>query len=287
MFFKTVLILFLGAVQESSQFDLNDFMLPLKDHFYLNNPFIISESGFNNGKNLFKKFSNHGEYVSFKKSSADISGKSRFKSDIILIPNSFKEFVNEVDYLKPYQNKIIAILDSILFEQVLEKIGLEINQEIYFVKASTNEIFESYIINGVGIKRKLGKLCKDEFVWEPDITLSFIARRSNFQGLILNAFTEEGGRDLMIDSKYRKIAPHFESNQTYLVNGFISGMHHDILKLLELNLNFTTLLYKPKKTVWGFVSSDNGTITGTGMIGKIYKKQADFILANVALIYER
>lgn len=217
----------------------------------------------------------------------DISGKSRFKSDIILIPNSFKEFVNEVDYLKPYQNKIIAILDSILFEQVLEKIGLEINQEIYFVKASTNEIFESYIINGVGIKRKLGKLCKDEFVWEPDITLSFIARRSNFQGLILNAFTEEGGRDLMIDSKYRKIAPYFESNQTYLVNGFISGMHHDILKLLELNLNFTTLLYKPKKTVWGFVSSDNGTITGTGMIGKIYKKQADFILANVALIYER
>ena len=91
----------------------------------------------------------------------------------------------------------------------------------------------------------------------------------------------------MIDSKYRKIAPYFESNQTYLVNGFIFGMHHDILKLLELNLNFTTLLYKPKKTVWGFVSSDNGTITGTGMIGKIYKKQADFILANVALIYER
>ena len=286
MFFKTVLILFLGAVQESwaKQFD---FILPLKDHFYINNPFIISESRFNDEMNLFKKFSNHGEYVSFKKSSADISGKSRFKSDIILIPNSFKEFVNEVDYLKPYQNKIIAILDSILFEQVLEKIGLEINQEIYFVKASTNEIFESYIINDVGIKRKLGKLCKDEFVWEPDITLSFIARRSNFQGLILTAFTEEGGRDLMIDSKYRKIAPYFESNQTYLVNGFISGMHHDILKLLELNLNFTTLLYKPKKTVWGFVSSDNGTITGTGMIGKIYKKQADFILANVALIYER
>ena len=104
MFFKTVLILFLGAVQESwaKQFD---FILPLKDHFYINNPFIISESRFNDEKNLFKKFSNHGEYVSFKKSSADISGKSRFKSDIILIPNSFKEFVPNHTAAYTFQNE--------------------------------------------------------------------------------------------------------------------------------------------------------------------------------------
>ena len=196
MFIKAVLLLFLGTIRESWQFD---FILPLKDHFYLNNPLIISKSGLEYEKEIFKEFSNQGEYVSFKKRFAMVPDRSRFKCDIIFIPSSWNELVHELNYLKPYQSRIITILDNLLHEEVLKKLELEINQEIYFLNSLTNEIFESYVINGIRIKRKLGNLTKSEFHWDTGINPSFIARRSNFRGLILTAFTEASGRDLMIE----------------------------------------------------------------------------------------
>ena len=55
------------------------------------------------------------------------------------------------------------------------------------------------------------------------INRNIIERRSNFLGLQLKAVTEEQGNDLILDSRYKKDAPYFANNDTYLVNGYTSG----------------------------------------------------------------
>ena len=176
----------------------------------------------------------------------------KFKSSIILIANNFEDIAAQLDCFKQYENKVFVLLDNPLFNMALDNLKLEINQEIFLIKESTNEIFETYFINGIQIKRKLGMFTKEEIVWEPDIHPCFVKRRSNFHCLTLKAFTEISGNDIMIDTKFIDNAPYFETNQTFLVNGYVSGLHFDILRLMENSLNFTTQLFKPKDENWGY-----------------------------------
>ena len=94
------------------------------------------------------------------------------------------------------------------------------------------------------------------------------------------------GNDIIIDSKFKKSAAYFERNQTFLVNGFVSGLHFDILRLMENGLNFTTQLFKLKDENYGFVKNINGTLQGTGMIGGVLNKKVDFVLASSGLLYD-
>ena len=49
------------------------------------------------------------------------------------------------------------------------------------------------------------------------------------------------------------------------VNGYTYGIFNDVLEALQSQLNFTSNLYKRKKTAWGYIfPQPNGTFTGTG-----------------------
>ena len=80
---------------------------------------------------------------------------------------------------------------------------------------------------------------------------------------------------------------HFFRYSLYIVNEYTSGLHYDILKLMESNLNFTTHLMKTKDQDWGYIKEINGTVKGEGMIYEMYQRKADFILANIAITQER
>ena len=71
--------------------------------------------------------------------------------------------------------------------------------------------------------------------------------------------TEATGREMILDEAYKEIAPFYLENGTYLVNGLVSGLHLDVLTIMEETLNFTTLLYKRKDRVWGFANVQEGT----------------------------
>ena len=80
----------------------------------------------------------------------------------------------------------------------------------------------------------------------------------------------------------------FSENETYLVNGYTSGIFQDVLDVLESQLNFSTLLYKRKTTYWGsFYHHLNGTVYGTGMMGDIFYKNADITVAPMGVTFER
>ena len=53
--------------------------------------------------------------------------------------------------------------------------------------------------------------------------------------------TEATGREMILDEAYKEIAPFYLENGTYLVNGLVSGLHQDVLTIMEETLNFTTL----------------------------------------------
>ena len=86
------------------------------------------------------------------------------------------------------------------------------------------------------------------------------------------------------DSKYKQEAMFFPENQTYAMNGFVSGLIIDIWSMLEDKLNFTTQLFKDKTSVWGnAIKLTNGTIITTGVVNDLHKKKADVAVASVTL----
>ena len=283
MFLQTIFLFLVTSIVNSLQFD---FIKPLKEKFDLSQPFITSRTKIVYDKHILKTFSNHGEYVSFKNSCTTIPQKTKFNSHIILIPNNIEDINAELDCLKKYDSKTFLLLGDSLFAYAFANLRLEINQEIFFIKERTNEIFETYDINGIQIRRKLGMLTNEKIVWEQKVEPSFLKRRANFHGLTLKALTEISGNDVMIDSKFKKNAPYFETNQTFLVNGYVTGLHYDILRLMEINLNFTTQLFKPKDENWGFMKTINGTLKGTGMVGDLFNKKADLLWTTIALLYD-
>ena len=264
-----------------------DFITPLKDNLKFHNPTIISKRNSNFQQQIFKTFSKQNEYITIKNSSLSLKNSDLFRN-VIMISNSSEETVIELECLKKFQAKIIVLQDHIPFENVfLKRLDLNINHEIYFFMKSTKEVLESFKINGVHIKRSIGKLIGTQFKWHENVETDFVKRRSNFYGLSLKAYTEASARDIVFDTRFKERAPFSEASQTYLVNDFTSGLHYDILKLMESNLNFTTHLMKTKDQNWGYIKDTNGTIHGEGMIYQMYQKKADFILSNIAMTPER
>ena len=72
------------------------------------------------------------------------------------------------------------------------------------------------------------------------------------------------------------------------MNGFVKGVHIDILEHLQGHLNFSTSLYKRQVPSYGNIRDwKNGTLTGEGMVGDIYFKRADMIIAGVIITASR
>ena len=83
-------------------------------------------------------------------------------------------------------------------------------------------------------------------------------------------------------------APYFSNNDTYLMNGHVSGLFIDILQILQEKLNFTTMIYKRRKPSWGYVKKlPNGTLKGIGMFGDVYVGKADFIATSLDMTLSR
>ena len=83
---------------------------------------------------------------------------------------------------------------------------------------------------------------------------------------------------------YTQEAPYFSENKTYLMNGFTSGLISDVWNILEHHLNFSTLLFKDKKHVWGnAIELANGTIITTGITDDLSKKKVDVVIAPISM----
>ena len=288
--FLSILVVFLAnhlhfSLQNSKpeEFDL---LRVVCNEFGIENPIVIQKKP---NLRLFKELSKHGQYFGFYTPEFFLNEMK----DIHHQPNLivFMQDLNKTtsislnNALRQFNNIFLVYKDFIQDKQHLK---LEISQKVYFLDESSNEVFEKYEINAITVKTKLGKVDNKTFVWEPGINQDFMERRSDFQGETLKVLTEDYGTNLLLDSTYKTKAPFYPSNQTYLVNGYISGLYYDILHELEKHLNFKSVIYKRKVTSWGFVyPQDNGSFIGTGIVGDIYFKRADLIVAPLTATYSR
>ena len=251
-------------------------------------PLILKEKS-STSINLMKELSQNLLY-----SKINSLEDSRFKTQS---PTTTMVFVrNPIETFQLFGNMakvkslLLIIVDAKSFKAIMKNLKIEIDQKIFVIKIPSLEVFETYVINENQIKRKLGRISRNssKLIWDPTIEKSFIKRRSNFLGKQLKVMTEEYKPTVTLDPNYKRKALYFPQNQTYLVNGFISGIHHDILTSLQNQLNFTTNIYKRKDGVWGFVQKHpNETYTASGMVGDVIYQNADLIVADLTFNLDR
>ena len=135
-----------------------------------------------------------------------------------------KELIKSMEYLIKHTSILVVICNDNEFEEIYPMIDATIDKNIFLIKVSSKETFEVYSINGNQVIRKLGYFNEVyNFVWANEIDRNFLKRRSNFLGLQLTAMTDEYANFIILDSRYKKDAPYFGNNETYIVNGYTSG----------------------------------------------------------------
>ena len=129
----------------------------------------------------------------------------RIKSGIEVssMKNNFVGFANknsEIQELSKLIGNSQVTYGIIFFDEMnqMNELQTRIDQEIIFVNTNSWKVYEHYIINNQKIKNELGYF-SSSFHYNPIIKMSFLDRRSNFQGYQLKAMTESSGLFIQID----------------------------------------------------------------------------------------
>ena len=274
-------------VEAASQ---NSLILPITEEFQIKHPIIISNSNSASSYQMMKKHFFSNQFTRIVNDLDEDSIRTYCELDIPLIIFFNNVMIQKLEKFFCWPSSFIAIVEEKELDYALQSIEVSIEKRALVVIKSTREVYETYIINNKTIKRKLGQIdmFDGSFVWEDNVEQDFISRRANFQGLTLKAMTETTGNELAFDPNYLKEARYFPSNKTYEVTNYTYGIYFDVLKELEKELNFTTVLYKRKVLAWGFVyPQDNGSFTATGIVGDLFYNKVDLCVAPLATFYRR
>jgi hypothetical protein len=125
---------------------------------------------------------------------------------------------------------MVAVLLNIIdtFDELLTKVTVEINQQIYFVNNSTLAVFEAYNINNIKVIRKLGIFSNNynSFVSEDNVEENFLKRRADFQGAAFKGMVEHERPSIVLQDDFENIAPYFTQYDTFDVTGLTFGIYH-------------------------------------------------------------
>ena len=226
--------------------------------------------------------------VKVRKRSAPQQNSFIFVSSDQLQANFSMELLQE--YIKSQTIAIIVITENQLFEDIMSSLIVEICKEVYLFKMLSSQLFETYHVNNVHVKRLLGQIKPKSkiFTWEENVEKNLIIRRADFQGIVLKSSSNWSGSNLKLDLTYKETAPYYSENDTYLINGYTSGVFQDILEIFQKRLNFSALLYLRGDGVWGNVyPMPNGSTFGTGLVGDLYYNRVDMAVAPLYIKYSR
>ena len=267
----------------------NNYFLPIIEEFQIKHTTIIKNEN-SNDVSLMKLAFEYSQFTKICRNFSNISEKTDVTSHMLIYINPRNNFEKEWKYLVTKQILIVLVLQDQQFEEMYNNLELEICHQVFLLKESSQEMYETYIINNQHIRQKLGhiNLSANKFIWNTNVNSNFFKRRANFHGLVLKAMTEFSGSNMNADSSYIKNAPYFSNNETFLINGYTYGLFNDLLHTMEHKLNFTALIYKRKEITWGYIyPQPNGSYVGTGIVGDIFFKRADIAVAPLAVVLKR
>ena len=281
------IFILLSLIPNSLQYNI----ISIMKEFNLNNPHLIGSVEVNE-IDFIKLLSKDDHFLNIHPKIEEFS----FNKDVTMNAIVFFQRNQSGNYQfelpkNPYHS-LLLISNNEKFEELLQKVALMtfVNQKVFILNKDYQEMYETYTINNIIVKRKLGHIDLDSnnFKWYDNVNSNFIERRSDFHGLVLKGMVEFSGLNMNADSSYLKEAKYFPSNETYLVTDFTYGLFHDVLMILQERLNFTTELYKRKELAWGQIyKMDNGSYEGTGIIGDVFFERADICVAATSIHINR
>ena len=268
----------------------NTYLSLIKEEFQIKHIIIIKNESFEDTK-MMKQAFEYSQFIKIFRDSKQIPKTNDESPHILVYIYPKYNFEKELKYLLiKKQILVMLILNDEQFPQIYNHLKLEISNQVFILKESSNQMYETYIINNQHIKRKLGhiNLNTTKFIWNRNVDSNFYKRRANFHGLVLKAMTEFEGLSMNAHSTYINNAPFFSNNQTFLVNGYTYGLFNDLLHTLENKLNFTTMIYKRKEISWGHISpQSNGSYIGTGIVGDVFFGRADIVVTSLGITLKR
>ena len=287
--FLLSLILLLTSTSRASIH--NESIWKIMEEFNLKNPYLIRHTSWKDIKFVKKMFAKgQTGLVCRDMSNVVIKEKSAPVLFFASSEQDEEEIVETINNLGQINLPTIIISSGEKLSKVYETSKFKIDHPVYFFEEENLEIFESYVVNKQKIKRKLGYINPktNNFIWNEYLNSNFVKRRSNFHGIILKGMVEFTGVLMNADQSYLTNAKYFSNNDTYHMNGFTFGVFNDVLKNMERQLNFSTLLYKRRDVSWGHIYSHaNGSLYGTGIIGDIFDQRADLAVAPLGNIIGR
>lgn len=194
--------------------------------------------------------------------------------------------LNEEDFeMSKNHGPFFLIIDQNV-EQIIGKVikNLTIEQNVFFLSEKSMEFFEAYTVNDKEIKRLIGSFQENQFHSFEGKHL--LERRANFYGQEFKVMTEHEPPYIYIKKRHDN---HYDPQiEAFEVTKITSGSYFDLLKSLEISLNFTTRLYKRKDGVWGVPKiHPNGTVENYGMLKNLVEKSADLIVASILITPQR
>ena len=255
-------------ISQENKYDLYDRVKVIMKEFDIGHPYIITNASYKT-VNFVRILFKNGNFVKLNSSNSnDIDINLKVSQSILVFGNIKGQLITELKH----QMKLVLILQDNEFDEIYHNTKIEIHQTVYFFKTSTFEVYETYTINGINVKQKLGyiDMKTNEYSWEKGINTNLIKRRSNFHGISLNVICEFSGNSMNADPSYLKKASYFPNNETYMINGFTYGIFDDVFKIMEYTLNFSSAKYKRKVEAWGSIyPQPDGSFKGTG-IGMLF-----------------
>ena len=160
----------------------NEGVMLLLNELQMHHPTILMSS---KNTNLMRKLFCEDNFVKAI-TNVDPELSKSYKNPIIFVGGklSLQDLQSLLNDLK---SALLIFQNDDLFDDAYQFLEIKIDQNIYFFKPASQELFESYQINNREIKQKLGYIDQVSKIieWEAEINSNFITRRSNFHGLIL------------------------------------------------------------------------------------------------------
>ena len=210
-----VVLLFYVSCAVSSNiktFDYSNIIWPISKEFNVKNLNLVKSPSFQDVA-LIKKIMKNNLTISIEDdNSLKVRKRIVPQQNSFLFVSSSDQFHENVTmelqaYVKSKTIAIIMISENQLFENIMSSLIVEISKEVYLFKISTSQLFETYHVNNVHVKRLLGQIKPKSkiFTWEENVEKNLIIRRSDFQGIILKSSSNWSGSRLKLDLSYKVV----------------------------------------------------------------------------------
>ena len=156
MMFKLFGISLFLSMHVSFSFNQNHFITHLAEEFQIKNPHIVGET--KEKIKLLKTFHMNSQYTSSCENMLELSTQQNLIQTAIIFVEKTKTSIEILQqFLNNHQTTIILVLQEEQFQNIYASLKIEIHKPVYFLRYISKQMYESYTINNINVKRLLGQ----------------------------------------------------------------------------------------------------------------------------------